>query len=123
MVTVVLQAGVTPIAVVATVALFALFLSLTAHVAARNVLGDVPVRQALLVGPVPAVVAVVTATFGVPPALGVVVAIALDAVAVRYVYGRSWRLTAYVAFVHVVVTIIAGAVLYSLLALFASAPV
>lgn len=119
---VVLQAGATPLAVVGTVALFALFLSLTAHVAARNVLGDVSARRALLVGPVPAVVAVVTATFGVPPAVGVAVGLALDAAVIRYVYDRSWRLTAYVAFVHVVVTIIAGAVLFSLLALFASAP-
>ncbi|MFC4359629.1 hypothetical protein ACFO0N_16925 [Halobium salinum] len=119
---VVLQAGAAPLAVVGTVALFALFLSLTAHLAARNVLGDVAVRKALLVGPLPAVVAVVTATFSLPAVLGVALALALDALAIRYVYGRSPRLTAYVTFIHVVVTVILGAMLFALLALFASAP-
>lgn len=119
---VVLQSGTAPLAVVGTVALFALFLSLTAHIAARNVLGDVAARRALLVGPVPAVVAVVATTFGVFPALGVVVALALDAVAVHLVYAQPPRLTAYVTAIHVVVSVILGAVLFSLLALFSSAP-
>ncbi|MFC6726975.1 hypothetical protein ACFQE1_21860, partial [Halobium palmae] len=74
------------------------------------------------VGPFPAGVAVVTATFGLPPVLGVVVALALDAAAIHFVYDRSPRLTAYVTFIHVVVTVILGAVLFALLALFASAP-
>lgn len=117
-----LQSSAGSLAVVGTVVLFALFLSLTAHVAARNVLGDVPVRRALLVGPFPAVVAVVSTAFGVLPALAVLVAVVLDAGAIRFAYGRSPRLTAYITAIHAVVTVILGAIVFSLLALFASAP-
>jgi len=38
---------VTPVSVLGTIVLFALFLSVTAHLAARNVLGDVDPRRAL----------------------------------------------------------------------------
>jgi len=44
---------VTPVSVLGTIVLFALFLSVTAHLAARNVLGDVDPRRALYVGPLP----------------------------------------------------------------------
>jgi hypothetical protein len=117
-----LVAGGAATQVLGTAALFALFLSLTAHVAARNVLGDVPVRAALLVGPVPAVVAVVGTALRVPPAVAVAVAVALDALAVRYAYGLGRRLTAYVTFIHAVVSVILGTVLFSLLYVISSAP-
>ena len=100
-----------PVAVAGTFASFALFLSVTAHIAARNVLGDVEVRRAFLVGPVPAAVAVVFATLGWNSYLGILVAIAADAALVEYAYGRDWRLTAYVTFIHAVVSVILGSVL------------
>ncbi|MFC6772141.1 hypothetical protein ACFQDD_11550, partial [Halorubrum pallidum] len=57
--------AVTPISVLGTTLLFAAFLSLTAHLAARNVLGDVDPRRALYVGPLPAVIGVGGGAFAV----------------------------------------------------------
>ncbi|WP_251342273.1 DUF7473 family protein [Haloplanus halophilus] len=120
-----LQSGVgsaPAVAVAGTVALFALFLSLTAHIAARNVLGDVPIRNAFLVGPVPAAVAVVATALELPSIPAVVVALVLDAALVGYVYGLDRRLTAAVTGVHAVVSVILGSVLFSLYVLVRSAP-
>lgn len=120
-----LQTGVgsaTPLAVAGTAALFALFLSLTAHLAARNVLGDVPVRNAFLVGPLPAAIAVVAAALELPSLPAVGVALVVDAVLVRYVYDLDRRLTAGVTLVHAVVSVILGSVLFSLYVLVLSAP-
>jgi hypothetical protein len=120
-----LQTGVgsaPPLAVAGTVALFALFLSATAHIAARNVLGDVPVRNAFLVGPVPAAVAVVAAALELPSIPAVLVALVLDAALVRSVYDLDGRLTAGVTTIHAVVSVILGSVLFSLYVLVRSAP-
>lgn len=116
------RSSATPLAIAGTAALFALFLSVTAHVAARNVLGDVDPRRALLVGPVPAVVAVGSTALNVHPALAIALAIALDAGAIAYAYGRSRRLTAYVTFIHLVVTVLLGTVLFALAILLSTAP-
>lgn len=110
------------VAVAGTFASLALFLSVTAHIAARNVLGDVPVKYAFVVGPVPAAVAVVTAAFDLNSYLGLFVAVVLDGVAMKSLYRQSNRLSAYVTLIHVVVSIILGAVLYGVLALLSSAP-
>ena len=111
MATVALQStSAAPVTVAGTFASFALFLSVTAHIAARNVLGDVEAKRALLVGPVPAAVAVVFATFEWNPFVGIALAVAADAALVGYVYGRGRRLTAYVTFIHAVVSVILGAV-------------
>ncbi|WP_416838318.1 hypothetical protein [Haloferax sp. DFSO52] len=110
-------------AVAGTFALFALFLSLTAHIAARNVLGDVEVKKAFAVGPVPAAIAVVFTTFGWNSFLALGLAIALDFVLVRYLYGQDARLSAYIVFIHFVVTIILGTIVFGLLVLLTSAPV
>jgi hypothetical protein len=115
-------AGGSAVAVAGTFASLALFLSLTAHIAARNVLGDVPVRYAFVVGPIPAAVAVVFTTFGLSPPLGIFLAILLDGTAMSYLYGQSRGLTAYITLIHVVVSILLGTVLYGVLALWASAP-
>jgi hypothetical protein len=116
-----LQTG-SVLAIAGTVALFALFVSLTGFIAARNVLGDVSPVKALGLGPIPAVLATLPQAFGVSPAVVVVVALLADWAGVYYLYERSPRLAAYVTFIHAVVTIILGAVLFGLLALFASAP-
>lgn len=111
------------VAIAGTFASLALFLSITAHIAARNVLGDVPVKYAFAVGPVPALVAVAFTAFEWPSLLGVVLALVLDAAIVKVLYGRSTRLSAYVTLVHFVVTVILGAVLFGVLAILSSAPV
>lgn len=110
-------------AVAGTFALFALFLSLTAHVAARNVLGDVELKKAFAIGPVPAAIAVVFTTFGWNSFLALGLAVGLDFALVRYLYGRPNRISAYVVFIHFVVTVILGTVLFGLLVLLSSAPV
>ena len=117
-----LQALADPAAVAGTVGLFALFLSATAHLAARNVLGDVAVRKAFAVGPLPAAIAVVGTAFDVPAAVSVAAALAVDGGLIRVVYGRDWRLSAYVTLIHVVVSIILGAVLFSLVSLLSTVP-
>ena len=117
-----LQTAASPVAVAGTFASFALFLSVTAHIAARNVLGDVEVRRAFLVGPVPAAIAIVFATFGWEPFVGVVLAIAADAAFVKYAYGRGRRLTAYVTLIHAVVSVILGSILVAGFLLVQSAP-
>ena len=115
-----------PLAVAGTFASFALFLSITAHIAARNVLGDVPVRNAFVVGPVPAAVSVLVATFaaGSSPLIvaGVVAAIVLDGAAIGALYDESTRLSAYITFIHVVVSIILGTIVFGVWALSISAP-
>jgi hypothetical protein len=115
-----------PLAVAGTFASFAIFLSITAHIAARNVLGDVPVRNAFVVGPVPAAVSVLVATFAADNSavifLGVVTAILLDGVAIRALYEESTRLSAYITFIHFVVSVILGTIVFGLWALAISAP-
>ncbi|WP_435184048.1 DUF7473 family protein [Halobellus sp. EA9] len=116
----------TPIAIAGTFASFAVFLSVTAHIAARNVLGDVPVRNAFVVGPIPAVVSVLAAAFArnSPPALfaALAVALALDGVAIYLLYGESRRLSAYITLIHFVVSVILGTILFGVLAIIQSAP-
>jgi hypothetical protein len=114
--------GASPLAVAGTVALFALFLSLTAHLAARNVLGDVPIRNAFLVGPLPAAIAVVAAALELPSLPAVGVALVVDAALVGYVYDLDRRLTAGVTLIHAVVSVILGSILFSLYVLALSAP-
>jgi hypothetical protein len=116
-------AAANPLAVAGTVGLFAVFLSVTAHIAARNVLGDVPVRKAFVVGPVPAAIAVLTVAFRAPSFLGVGLALVADALLVRFAYEVTPRLTAYVTLIHFVVTVILGTIVVGLLAIFTSAPV
>jgi hypothetical protein len=111
-----------PASVLATVALSALFISLTAFVAARNVLGDVNPVKALGIGPGPAVLSTLPETFGINPFLALGAAILVDAAGFYLLYDRTPRLVAYMTLIHAVVTIIAGAILFGLLALISSAP-
>lgn len=117
-----LQSSPSPIAALGTVGLLALFLSLTAHLAARNVLGDVAPVKALGVGTGPAVISLATQLLSLPSALGVAAALAVDGVAIYYLYGEPPRVTALITAIHVVVTIILGAVLGGAITLFATAP-
>jgi hypothetical protein len=112
----------TPLAVAGTAALFALFLSLTAHLAARNVLGDVPVRSAFIIGPLPAAIAVVAGALELPSIPAVIVAIAVDAALVRFAYDVDRRLTVGVTAIHAVISVILGSIIFSLYVLILSAP-
>lgn len=108
--------------VAGTFALFALFFTVTAHIAARNVLGDVELRKAFAVGPIIPAISFVFVALSWPPALALPLALAADFGLFRYLYGRSNKLTAYLTVIHVVVSIILGVIVFGLLALVQSAP-
>jgi hypothetical protein len=108
--------------VAGTVAALALFFSVTAHVAARNVLGDVELRKAFVIGPIFAAIGFVFPEFRLPIWLGIALALAADVVVFKLLYGQSTRLAAYITLIHVVVSIILGVIVFGLLALVGSAP-
>lgn len=110
------------VAVAGTFVSLALFLSLTAHIAARNVLGDVPLRNALAVGPPPAAIAVGFTAFRLPPWLAVACALVVDGVLVDRLYRAGRRLSVYVTLIHVVVSILLGAIVVGLWVVIRSAP-
>lgn len=110
-----------PIAYLGTFLLAAAFYSLTAHIAARYVLGSVPFTRALYVGPVPAAVAILLQQYG--PAIVIVVSLAVDLLAIRVVYRLRWRTTSLVAVIHYTVSAIAGITLFNLVRLLSTAPV
>jgi hypothetical protein len=111
-----------PVSVAVTVGLFALFLALTAHLAARNVLGDVAVTKAFVVSPLPAALAALPPALGVNSFLALAAAVVVDGVAIKYAYGRSAALSAYITLIHVVISIILGTIIVGILLLAASAP-
>ncbi|MFW5917207.1 MAG: DUF7473 family protein [Halorubrum sp.] len=113
---------VTPVSVLGTIVALALFLSLTAHLAARNVLGDVDPRRALYVGPLPAIIGVVGGAFSVPEALLVPVALVVDGVMFAWSYDRPRRLVIGMTVIHAVITTLLGIVLLGITVLFASMP-
>jgi hypothetical protein len=108
--------------VAGTLAFLALFFTVTAHLAARNVLGDVEVKKAFVIGPIFAAIGFVFPTFQLPLWLGVVVALVADFVVFKLLYGQPNRLAAYITLIHVVVSIILGVIVFGLLALVGSAP-
>ncbi len=113
---------VTPISVLGTTVLFALFLSLTAHLAARNVLGDVDPRRALYVGPLPAVIGVVGGAFSVSEALLVPAALVVDGAMFAWSYEQSRRVVVGMTLIHAVITVLLGIVLLGVSLLVATRP-
>ena len=107
------------LAYLGTFVLAAAVYSLTAHIAARNVLGDVPPKRALLVGPVPAAISLLLQQYG---PLAFLLAIATEFVLIRYVYRLKIRTTALVTFVHLVVSILVLFVVLSAYRLAGTAP-
>lgn len=94
--------------------------SLTLHIAARYVLGDVPMRNAL-VGMVPAAIVIALTLAGLPvPAAAL--ALAADVIVIQSVYGISYRLAGFVTLVHFTVSFLLGFALQNLLALLGTAP-
>lgn len=113
---------VTPVSVLGTTVLLALFLSLTAHVAARNVVGEVDPRRALYVGPLPAVISVVGNAFDAPGALIVLAALLVDGTMFWWSYEEPRRIVAAMTLIHAVVTTLLAAVLILVSVLLASMP-
>ncbi len=109
-----------PLAVAGTFLLATAFYALTAHVAARYVLGEVPVPPAVGVGVVLAALSLLLRAYG--PAVVIATSLAVDVAAIRTLYGLGWRPTAAVALVHYAVSAILGLTLFNLVRLLATAP-
>ena len=107
-------------AIVGTFVLGALFYSLTAHIAARYVLGDVSPKRALVVGPVPVLVSLLLIEF--PVILILVVGLVADFAAIHAVYRLKYRTAAFVTVVHYTVSILLIFILAYAIALFSTAP-
>lgn len=93
---------------------------LTLHIAARYVLGDVPIRNALA-GLVPAAI-VIALTLASQPVPAAALAIVAELIVVQSVYGLSYRLSGLVTLVHFTVSFLLGFALQNLLALLGTAP-
>ncbi|MEF8801796.1 MAG: hypothetical protein V5A56_12320 [Halolamina sp.] len=115
-----LQASV--VSVLGTYLLFALFLSLTAFLAARNVLGDVPWRRYLVVGPPLAAIAFLSATFGLNPYVALLTAVLIDAGLIARLHAVRPRLLAAITLIHFVVSVLLGAVVFGIVTLVGTMP-
>lgn len=93
---------------------------LTLHIAARYVLGDVPISNALA-GFVPATV-VLSLTLVGQPIAAAVLAIVAGAIAIQSVYEVSYRRAGLITLVHFTVSFLLGFALQNLLALLGTAP-
>lgn len=110
----------TPLQYLGTVVVTALFFSLTAHLAARYVLGDVPASRALAVGTSLAVVVVALVRF--PPVVIIPLAIATDLLAFHLVYRLTYRTAALVTVAHYTVTVLLTFVVTQGLRILSTAP-
>lgn len=108
------------VALVGTFLLAVLFYGVTAHVAARYVLGDVPVLRALVVGFVPAVVAFALQAYH--PGIIILVSAVADFLAIRAVYRLQYRTAGLVAAAHYTVSALAGITIFNLVRLLSTAP-
>lgn len=104
----------------ATFLVVALGFCLTLHVAARYVLGDVPIRNAL-VGAVPAAV-VFALTLAGQPIPAAALAVVADVLVIQAAYGTSYRWAGLVTLVHFTVSFLVGFTLRNLLVLLGTAP-
>ncbi|SIR52594.1 hypothetical protein SAMN05421858_2646 [Haladaptatus litoreus] len=100
--------------IVGTYLLLASFLTLTAHIAARNFLGSVPFTRALAIGPAIAILPFVLQQYvGV---LIVAIAVALDLSLFHIVYRIKWRTAGFVTAIHILVSflgsIVIGGIVY-----------
>ena len=108
------------VAIAGTFLLTLVFYSITAHIAARYVLGDVPIRLAFVVGLVPATISFLLQQYG-----GLVVialAAVTDFVAIQAVYRLKYRTAGMVAVVHYTVAALLGIAVFNLVRLLATAP-
>ena len=113
---------VAPTAIVGTILLLALFLSITAHIAARNVLGNVNPRRAIYVGPLPAVVGVAGGALALPAYILLPVAIVIDGFMFRWSYEQPIHVVITMTVIHVVVTVLIAVVFGGIAALLSTRP-
>ncbi|MFC6837125.1 DUF7473 family protein [Halomarina ordinaria] len=109
-----------PLAVLGTFVVLTLLFALTAHIAARYVLGDVPYSRALLVGPVPAGVTLLLQQY--PTWAMILVGLVGDFLAIRLVYRVRAKLGTLITVVHYAVTVILSLTVTNLLFILSSAP-
>ncbi|WP_135824736.1 DUF7473 family protein [Halorussus ruber] len=109
------------VALVGTFLLAVLFYSVTAHIAARYVLGDVPITRAFLVGVVPAVISFALEAYQ-NPAVIIAIALAADFFAIRAVYRLRYRTAGVVALAHYTVSALFGITIFNLVRLLGTAP-
>ncbi|MDX1747395.1 MAG: hypothetical protein R3324_15775 [Halobacteriales archaeon] len=109
-----------PEAFVGTFLLATAFYAVTAHIAARYVLGDVPFVRAARVGPVPALVGLALQQWG--PAVVIAVSVVVDYVAIRYSYRLSLKMAGAVSLIHYTVSAIAGITVFNLVRLLGTMP-
>ncbi len=104
-------------AVLGTLLIATVFYGLTAHIAARYVLGDVRIEHGLMVGAVPAAVIVVGVQLlgaGAGIILVVLAAIVADFLAIERFYDTERRFAAMITVVHFAISVLLGSVLASL---------
>ncbi|WP_158058738.1 DUF7473 family protein [Halorussus halophilus] len=111
-------------ALVVTFLLAVLFYGVTAHIAARYVLGSVPISRAFLVGLVPAVISFALQAYqsSLGVALIIVLALSADFFAIRAVYRIKYRTTALVAIAHYTISVLFGITILNLVRLLGTAP-
>jgi hypothetical protein len=113
-------------AALGTYLVFAAFLTLTTHIAARNVMGDVRFDRAIYVGPVTAAVSFLFLAVLGPrwfvPLLAVPVAVVVDLTMIQRSYEIDRRLGAYVTFIHFVVSVLLATVIGSSVILLTQSP-
>ncbi|ADJ13814.1 DUF7473 family protein [Halalkalicoccus jeotgali] len=93
---------------------------LTLHIAARYVLGDVPIKNALA-GLVPAVI-VFGLTLAGQPLPAAALAIVAELIVIGSIYDVSYRISGLITIVHFTVSFLLGFALQNLLALLGTAP-
>ena len=108
------------VAIVGTFLLTVVFYSITAHIAARYVLGSVPIRLAFAVGLVPALISFLLQQYG--GVVVIVLAAAADFVAIQAVYRLKYRTAGLIAVVHYTVAALLGLAIFNLVRLLATAP-
>jgi hypothetical protein len=109
-------------ALVGTFLLTVLFYSITAHIAARYVLGGVPILRAFVVGVVPAVISFALQAYQ-NPIIIIVIALAADFFTIRAVYRLKYKTAGVVALAHYTVSALVGITILNLVRLLGTAPV
>ena len=108
------------VAIVGTFLLTVVFYAITAHIAARYVLGDVPIKFAFVVGTVLALVSFLLQQYG--GVVVIVVAATVDFVLIQALYRLRYRTAGMVAVAHYTVAVIAGLVVFNAVRLLGTAP-
>ena len=107
-------------ALLGTFLLAVLFYGVTAHIAARYVLGSVPISRAFLVGLVPAVISFALQRYD--PIVVILIAGAADFFAIRAVYRLKFKTTTLVTLVHYTLGALFGITILNLVRLLGTAP-